>query len=76
MLQNISYFMIFGKPLIMYLGILVLLLFLTTASLGYMIFKGIKLNGVPVKLNWHKAFAISAITLGLLHAILGILLFF
>lgn len=68
--------MIFGKPLIMYIGILVFLLFITTATLGYMIFKGIKLNGVPVKLNWHKAFAISAISLGVIHAILGILLFF
>ena len=76
MLQNISYFMIFGKPLIMYLGILVLLLFLKTATFGIMIQKGIKIFGKPVKLSWHKIVAATAITLAIIHAILGILLFF
>ena len=49
MFQNITYFLIFGKPLIMYLGILTLLAFLFTASIAVMNLKGIRI--IPFK--WH-----------------------
>ncbi len=72
MLQNITYFLIFGKPLIMYLGIITLLSFFITATLGFMIIKGI--GKIPFR--WHKATAIISILLAVVHGILGILVYF
>lgn len=71
MLQEISYYMILGKPFIMYLGIIVFTLFVITASLGIMILKG---KNIPLK--WHQAIAATSIGLGTFHAILGVLFFF
>ncbi len=70
MLNNISFYMIGGKPLIMYGGIIVLLLMLATATLGAMVLKG------KIQFKYHKAMAISTIIVGLLHGILGMLSFF
>ncbi|MCX6721336.1 MAG: hypothetical protein NT026_01905 [Candidatus Staskawiczbacteria bacterium] len=72
MLQNITYFLIFGKPLIMYLGIITLLSFLITATLGAMIIRGI--GKIPFK--WHMIMAIISIVLAVIHGVLGILLYF
>lgn len=72
MLQNITYFLIFGKPLIMYLGITTLLFFLITATLGYGIVKGI--GKIPFK--FHMIAADISIVLALIHAVLGILIYF
>ncbi|OGM19750.1 hypothetical protein A2686_05350 [Candidatus Woesebacteria bacterium RIFCSPHIGHO2_01_FULL_38_10] len=69
MLRNISYFSIFGKPLIMYLGILTLSSFLFTALIGFLNFKGI--HKIPFK--WHPRMAAISITLALIHGLLGIL---
>ena len=72
MFQNITYFLIFGKPLIMYMGIITLSSFLITATLGVMIIKGI--GKIPFK--WHMIMAIIAITLAVIHGVMGILLYF
>ena len=48
MFQEITYFLIFGKPLIMYLGILTLLAILFTASIAVMNQKGIRI--IPVQM--------------------------
>ena len=72
MFQNITYFLIFGKPLIMYLGILTLLAFLFTASIAVMTLKGIR--KIPFK--WHPRCAACAIVLALVHGLLGILAYF
>jgi hypothetical protein len=72
MLQEISYYMIFGKPLMMYLGLLVLVCFLTTATIGLLLFRG----STKVNINMHKAMAITSITLAIIHGILGVLLYF
>jgi len=72
MLQNITYFLIFGKPLIMYLGIVTLLAFLITASIGVLIVKGIG----RINFKWHKVMAVISIALAIIHATLGILLYF
>ncbi len=72
MLQDITYYMIFGKPLIMYLGILVLAGFLATAAIGAMLFKG----STKVTMDQHRIIAGAAIALALVHAILGVLLYF
>lgn len=72
MLENITYFLIFGKPLIMYSGILTLLSFLITALIGLLIIKGI--GKIPFKLHW--VMAITSIILALIHGTLGILIYF
>jgi hypothetical protein len=72
MFQDITYFLIFGKPLIMYLGILTLLAFLFTASIAVMNLKGIRT--IPFK--WHPRCAIFAIFLALVHGLLGMLAYF
>lgn len=72
MLQNITYFLIFGKPLIMYLGILTLLSFLITALIGLLIIKGI--GKIPFRL--HLIMAVISIILAIIHGTLGILIYF
>lgn len=72
MLQNITYFLLFGKPLIMYLGILTLLAFLFTALIAVMNMKGIQ----TIPFRWHPRFAAVAIVLALIHGTLGILAYF
>jgi len=73
MFREIAYFLIFGKPLIMYLGITTLLSFLLTASVGLASVKGIKW-WIPFK--WHPIFAAISIGLALIHGFLGASLYF
>lgn len=72
MLNNITYFQIFGKPLIMYGGIVTLLCFLFTAYIAVMNKKGN--NKIPIE--WHFRMAKISIALALIHGLLGILAFF
>jgi len=64
MLEEISYFLIFGKPLIMYVGIITLICFLITAALS------------KKDIQWHRGMAITSIILAVIHAVLGVLIFF
>lgn len=72
MFQDITYFPVFGKPLILYLGILTLLAFLLTASIPVMNKKGIRV--IPSR--WHPLCAGCAILLALVHGVLGMLAYF
>lgn len=72
MLENISYYLIFGKPLIMYGGIFTLLCFLFTASIAILNKKGI--HTIPQE--WHERMAIISILLALGHGILAVLHYF
>jgi hypothetical protein len=72
MLQEISYYQIFGKPLIMYMGVLTLLSFSTAATIGYLTITGKK--RFPFK--YHKWIAYFALGLGLVHGTFGLLLYF
>ena len=69
MFQEITYFLIFGKPLIMYLGILTLLAILVTAGIAIMNKKGVHV----IPFRWHPVCAGIAILLALVHGLLGIL---
>ena len=72
MFAVISYFMIFGRPLIMYLGIVTLLLFLITASVAILNMKGID----TIPFVWHPRLAVLSICLALVHGLLGILAYY
>lgn len=72
MLNQISYYLIFGKPLMMYTGIITLLSFLFTALIAILNKKGI--SKIPFK--WHIRMAVISITLALIHGTMGILAYF
>jgi hypothetical protein len=72
MFQEISYFTIFGKPLIMYLGIVTLAGFLLTASIPILNKKGIRI----IPFAWHPRCAALAICLGIIHGAFGLLAYF
>lgn len=72
MFVNVAYFLIFGKPLIFYTGILTLLSFLFTALIGFLNYNGI--HKIPFK--WHPRMAVISITLALLHGLMGLLVYF
>ncbi len=70
MLNNITFYLILGKPLIMYLGILTFLSLITTAIIGYFLKIG------KIKIKYHLLAVIITITLAIIHGLLGILLYF
>jgi len=68
--RNIALFMILGKPLVVYLGIIIFIGFLTTAILGMLILKGKK---IPLKL--HLLLARVSLVLALVHGFLAFSIF-
>ena len=72
MLKDIAYQLIFGKPLIMYLGILTLLSFLATAYIGMNVLK--PKNGIPFK--YHIMMVRVSFALALIHAAMGLSAYF
>jgi len=72
MLENISYYLIFGKPLIMHGSILTLLSFLFTALISILNKHGI--DKIPFK--WHPRMAIISIMFALIHGFLSIMHYF
>ncbi|MCX8202470.1 MAG: hypothetical protein N3G74_01535 [Candidatus Micrarchaeota archaeon] len=71
MIKEIAYTMFFGKPLIFYVGLLGFLFFLATLSIGILISKG-----KSIDIKWHKTSAIITFIFVLLHAIMGLFLYF
>ncbi|MBI5459905.1 hypothetical protein [Methanobacterium sp.] len=67
MLSSIAYYPILGKPLILYLGIVTLLSFIITATIGLMIYKGKK---IPFKI--HPTMAGLSLILGITHGTLAL----
>lgn len=66
-LTPLAYTPIFGKPLIFYFGIITLTLLFSTATVGYLSYKG---KNVPFKL--HIGLAVATLVVATLHALLGI----
>ena len=72
MIHTLALTMIFGKPAIMYGGILTLLLLLSTATVGVLNFKGIHI--IPFK--WHPRLAAITIVAAIIHGLLGLSIYF
>jgi hypothetical protein len=68
MFAQIAYHPFFGLPVVAYLGMLTLLLFIFTASVGYSNFKGKSI--LPFK--WHPRLAVTALIFALIHAIFAL----
>lgn len=69
MLQAISYYPVFGRPLIFYLGIITICSLLITASIPVLSRSG----AVKIPFHWHIRIAGLSITLALIHGSLGIM---
>jgi MFS superfamily sulfate permease-like transporter len=72
MIAKIALILIFGKPLVMYFGIVSLLSLLFTASIGYASLHGIK--WVPFK--YHPKMALTTIIIVSMHGLLGLGIYF
>ena len=72
MLEQISQYPIFGKPLIMYGGIATLISFLATAAVAVMTMKGIRKYPISLHANLAKV----SLALAVVHGTLGILRYF
>lgn len=72
MINNFAYILFFGKPLIMYLGIITFILIVFTATVGALNFKGIKI----IAFKWHPVLAIISIIVAFIHGLLGLSIFF
>jgi hypothetical protein len=68
MIASLAYYLILGKPLIFYTGILTYLSFSFTALLGYTHYIGRPL--LPFK--WHPIFAVTSLILGAIHGLFGL----
>jgi hypothetical protein len=69
MLQEISYYPVLERPLILYLGILTLLSLLATATIAVLNVNGVRT--IPVR--WHRFCAGFTVLLALVHGGLGLL---
>ena len=71
-LESISQFLILGRPLIFWMGIITYTLLIATAGIAL----GIKRNILKIPFKWHIRIAIVTIIWATLHGLLGILSFF
>lgn len=72
MLEDISYYMIFGRPLIAYMGMLTLISLILTALTAILNKRGIRI----IPFEWHPRLAALTVILAIMHGTLGILLYF
>ena len=63
--NEIAYYPIAGIPLLVYLGMITLILLITTATLGLLVYRG------KVKFVFHKLSAILTIISALIHGLLA-----
>jgi hypothetical protein len=66
MILKIAYFEILGLPVIMYLGVITLVLFLSAAAIPLL-----RKKGINIPFAWHMRLAYLAIALALLHGLFG-----
>ena len=72
MLQEITYYLIFGIPFIVYLGIITIVMFIITALIALLKRK----NKIKISIKWHFRLAYISIILALIHGFLGIMAYF
>ena len=68
MLQEFSYYLILGRPLILYLGIITVCMFLATASIPFLSQRGV----VNIPFVWHARMAVLSVCFAIIHGMLGI----
>lgn len=68
MITQIAYYPVWGLPVVAYLGMVTLLLLLSTATVGFLNFKG----NTKIPFKWHPRLAGATITLAVIHAIFAL----
>ena len=68
MFNDITYYLIFGLPFIVYLGIITIVMFIITALFALFRRKG----KIKISVKWHYRLAYISIILALIHGFLGI----
>jgi hypothetical protein len=68
MVSQIAYYLIAGLPVVAYLGIATLLLLLSTATVGFLNFRG----NTKIPFRWHPRLAGATIVLAIIHAIFAL----
>jgi len=69
-LAQIAIYPIFGKPLVIYLGMLAFLGFCATAYIGYLVVNG------RTKFSNHKKMVAASFAVAVIHGILGASMYF
>ena len=69
-LAQVALYEIFGKPLVIYLGILTLLCFCITGYIGYLVTQG------KTKFSNHKKMVLASFVVAIIHASLAFSIFF
>jgi hypothetical protein len=67
--SSIAYYLIFGRPLLLYLGLMTLVTFSVVASIPLLNRRGIR--WLPFR--WHRPAAFTGLTLGAVHGLLAFL---
>ena len=68
MITQIAYHTFFGLPVVAYLGMITFLLLLSTATIGFLNFKG----NTKIPFRWHPRLAKATIALAVVHAIFAL----
>lgn len=71
-LAHLAYYQILGKPVLMYSGILTLTSFMFTALIPILNQKGIH----KIPFSWHSRMAKLSFALVIIHAVLGLSVYF
>jgi len=69
MFQEFSYFLIYGLPFILYLGVIVIIMLFLTSLIAFLRKKG----KTKISVQWHYRFAYITIVFALIHGFLGLL---
>ena len=72
MFQEITFYLIFGIPFIVYLGLITIFMFIGTALFAILKRKG----KIKYLIGFHYKLAYSSIFLAIIHGLLGILAYF
>lgn len=71
MLQELSYFLILGRPVIFYLGLITFVQILAAAAIAVLNRRGS--HAIPFR--WHPRVAAAAIACACIHGLFGMLLY-
>lgn len=63
---SIAFYPIFGKPFVLYLGIITLISFLVTATIGISFYRGL------IRFKWHPTMVVVSFFLAIIMAVVGV----
>ena len=63
---SIAFYPIFGKPFVLYLGVITLISFLVTAAFGISFYRGL------LRFKWHPTMVVVSFLLAIIMAVVGV----